>query len=290
MARFFGPTPGAAIGAAFLSRRELHDAGVHAPLQGGISGSGTDGADSVVVSGGYEDDEDYGDVIVYTGQGGNDPTSGRQVADQVLDRGNLGLAISCDDGLPVRVVRGSGGDPEHSPATGYRYDGVFFVDDYWQETGRSGFQIWRFRLIADQPSDAASPPGRPAPGGDPSSQYSTVQRQVRNTAVTQWVKELYDFRCQICGLRLETPSGGYAEGAHIKGRGRPHGGPDVIENVLCLCPNDHVRLDRGVVVISDELEVVERKSDKLVGNLHLAGGHRLGREFVAYHRALWTGV
>lgn len=43
-------------------------------MQAGISGSGEEGADSVVVSGGYEDDEDYGDVIVYTGHGGNDPT------------------------------------------------------------------------------------------------------------------------------------------------------------------------------------------------------------------------
>jgi integrase len=39
----------------------------------GISGGEREGADSIVVSGGYEDDEDYGDVIVYTGAGGNDP-------------------------------------------------------------------------------------------------------------------------------------------------------------------------------------------------------------------------
>ena len=42
----------------------------------GISGAERDGADSIVVSGGYEDDEDYGNVIVYTGAGGNDPSSG----------------------------------------------------------------------------------------------------------------------------------------------------------------------------------------------------------------------
>nr|WP_307962159.1 YDG/SRA domain-containing protein [Salinispora arenicola] len=64
----------------------------------------------MVVSGGYVDDEDYGTEIVYTGQGGNDPTTKRQIADQQLTRGNLGLARSQIDGNPVRVVRGAGGD------------------------------------------------------------------------------------------------------------------------------------------------------------------------------------
>jgi hypothetical protein len=47
---------------------------------------------------------------------------------------------------------------------------------------------------------------------------------------------LYDFTCQICGTRLATPAGAYAEICHIKPLGRPHNGPDVPENILCLCP------------------------------------------------------
>ncbi|MGO9353608.1 MAG: YDG/SRA domain-containing protein [Mycobacterium sp.] len=54
----------------------------------------------------YVDDQNYGDVIIYTGQGGRDPNTGRQIADQQLTRGNLGLARSHLDGLPVRVIRG----------------------------------------------------------------------------------------------------------------------------------------------------------------------------------------
>src|SRR3954447_18590718 len=105
----------------FDSRQAAHDAGAHRPLQAGISGAAAEGADSIVVSGGYEDDEDYGDVIVYTGHGGNDPATARQVADQRLERGNLALAVSADRGLPVRVVRGAGGDAAYSPTRGYRY-------------------------------------------------------------------------------------------------------------------------------------------------------------------------
>ena len=37
---------------------------------------------SIVLSGDYVDDEDMGDVIIYTGEGGRDPNTGRQVADQ----------------------------------------------------------------------------------------------------------------------------------------------------------------------------------------------------------------
>src|SRR5215467_12408220 len=101
MKRVFGDISGIAIGATFTNRRELHDAGIHRPLQAGISGSALEGADSIVISGGYEDDMDFGNEIIYTGHGGNDPISGRQVSDQELNAGNLALAKNCIDGLPV---------------------------------------------------------------------------------------------------------------------------------------------------------------------------------------------
>ena len=85
-------------------------------MQAGISGAAAEGADSIVVSGGYEDDEDYGDEIIYTGHGGNDPNTGRQVADQQLKQGNLALAFSRKEGLPVRVVRGANPKSPYAPA------------------------------------------------------------------------------------------------------------------------------------------------------------------------------
>ena len=42
---------------------------------------------------------------------------------------------------------------------------------------------------------------------------------------------------------LPSPSGPIAIGAHIQGLGRPHNGPDIIENMLCLCPNHHDQFD-----------------------------------------------
>ena len=69
--RIFGPIPGIEVGATFPDRTSAAKVGVHRPLRAGISGSGAEGADSIVVSGGYEDDQDFGDEIIYTGHGGS---------------------------------------------------------------------------------------------------------------------------------------------------------------------------------------------------------------------------
>lgn len=76
-----GEIDGIRDGTTFKSRRELHDTGIHRGLQQGIGARG----ESIVLSGGYVDDEDYGDVIIYTGEGGRDQRTGRQIADQTND-------------------------------------------------------------------------------------------------------------------------------------------------------------------------------------------------------------
>jgi putative restriction endonuclease len=121
--RVFGEITGVAPGGAYSTRLELRAAGVHLPLQAGISGAENEGADSIVVSGGYKDDADFGNVIIYTGHGGRDK-KGKHITDQSLTKGNLALARSQLEGLPVRVVRGADKNNSHAPATGYRYDGL----------------------------------------------------------------------------------------------------------------------------------------------------------------------
>src|SRR3984893_1796374 len=83
-----GEIPGISYGAFFRDRQELHDKKLHRGLMRGIAPHGS----SIVLSGGYVDDEDLGDVIIYTGEGGRDSTTGRQVADQQLTLGNRALA------------------------------------------------------------------------------------------------------------------------------------------------------------------------------------------------------
>lgn len=144
--RVFGHVPGYPPGSLFASRAELFEAGVHRHRRAGIAGSRREGAESVVLSGGYEDDEDLGDVVFYTGFGGRDRRTGKQVADQPFSSWNRALAYSQHNGLPVRLIRGASHDSPHAPPTGYSYDGLYAVEDHWQETGEAGFRVWRFKL------------------------------------------------------------------------------------------------------------------------------------------------
>ena len=226
------------MGSRFESRAELSDVGLHRPLIAGISGSEREGADSIVLSGGYENDQDFGDEIIYTGHGGRDQETGKQIADQNFTRGNRALAYSSLNGLPVRVIRGADYDTPYSPTAGYRYDGLFVVNDYWQEIGRSGFRVWRYRLIKMTDSAAYG-----ESVSEPESIYSVaprqeivVQRVVRNTGQAQRLKALYDYRCQVCRIRLEGLAGPYAEAAHIRPLGAPHNGPDTSRQHALFVP------------------------------------------------------
>ena len=254
---------------------------MHGPTMAGISGSQSEGADSIVLSGGYEDDEDLGDEVVYTGHGGRDAESGKQVAHQQLTRGNLALAHSSIEGLPVRVVRGANLDSPYAPSSGYRYDGLYLVDDFWQELGRSGFRVWRYRLIK-LPSipvridTAADDLGTPPVAR---RREMTVLRLVRDTAQARRIKELYDYRCQMCGARLEGLAGPYAGAAHIRPLGAPHHGPDAQDNILCLCPNHHVILDHGGVGVGEDLSLTGEE-----GRLEVDPRHRVSDEHLRYRR------
>ena len=146
--RIFGDIPGFPPGSVFASRLELARAAVHPPSRVGVSGTAASGAASIILSGAYEDDEDGGDVILYTGQGARDRISGRQAGDQLMRGSNLALARSCDERLPVRVIRRANPHSPYAPAAGYRYDGLYLIERYWRDLGRSGFVIWRFRLVA----------------------------------------------------------------------------------------------------------------------------------------------
>ena len=134
-------------GTTYQSRYNLVEARLHRSTVRGIDGNGIDGAAAIVMSGGYEDDYDIGTEILYTGEGGNDPSTGKQVAHQSWNSpGNAGLLISQKKNFPVRVIRGSNHISKFSPKSGYRYDGLFKVTKSEMVLGKSGFKICRFTL------------------------------------------------------------------------------------------------------------------------------------------------
>lgn len=280
-ARIFGHIPGYPPGTEFPSRAELSSAGVHRPTQAGISGTEHEGADSIVLSGGYEDDSDSGDEIVYTGHGGRDPVTGQQVSDQLLTRGNLALAYSQLHGLPVRVIRGASHRSSYSPRTGYRYDGLYQVEDHWRDKGKSGHTIWRFRLVKiTEKREIQRVAEQRETYGPARRQESTTLRIIRDTIQAKKVKEMYDYRCQVCNIRLESAAGPYAEAAHIRPLGSPHNGPDTLDNLLCLCPNHHVLFDYGSIAIDDDFTLLGT-----IGQLTVIKEHKINTEHLRYHRS-----
>ena len=117
----FGHVANVAVGATFFKYKDMNAATVRRPTMGG-AGTLKAGADSLVISGGYKDDIDQENVIVYTGQGGQDKTTTAHVKDQTLQLGNAALVVSQLHGLPVRVIRGADTKNPFAPSSGYRYD------------------------------------------------------------------------------------------------------------------------------------------------------------------------
>ncbi|XP_025191295.1 E3 ubiquitin-protein ligase UHRF1-like [Melanaphis sacchari] len=171
----FGAIPGVEVGTTWLFRVQVSESGIHRPPVGGIHGRDNQGAFSIVLSGGYEDDVDNGDEFMYTGSGGRDLSGNKRTAlqscDQELTRYNRALALNCNaeinnkegatatdwkKGKPVRVVRNYKlhKHSKYAPEVGNRYDGLYKVVKYYPETGISGFVVWRFVLKRDDPTPA----------------------------------------------------------------------------------------------------------------------------------------
>ncbi|MCO5592014.1 hypothetical protein L7F22_046008 [Adiantum nelumboides] len=157
-AKRVGVIPGLEVGDIFYFRMELSCAGMHGPIQAGIdylnakeTKYGDIVAISIISSGGY-DAKDEGDELIYTGQGGKSGLDNKTMEDQKLERGNLAMKESMKHQLPVRVIRGVKDSTSPSGKT-YTYDGLYKVDKFWSEMGKSGFAEFKFKLqrLPDQP-------------------------------------------------------------------------------------------------------------------------------------------
>ncbi|MDQ2588450.1 hypothetical protein CKY47_31750 [Saccharothrix yanglingensis] len=123
--------------------------------------------------------------------------------------------------------------------------------------------------------------GTTTPGRRPVSGTTVA----RSREVAKHVKALHDNRCQFCGTRLRTAFGFHSEAAHIVGLG-VHGGEDVPENVLCLCPNCHVQFDTFALYV-DEHEVVRWVHDGAgAGRLRRHPEHHVDPAHLAHQRKL----
>jgi hypothetical protein len=112
----------------------------------------------------------------------------------------------------------------------------------------------------------------PADIADPAPRHkSTTYRILRDTDLARRVKSFHQCQCQLCGYTIRLPNGlAYAEAHHMRPLGEPNNGPDVMENILCLCPNHHAELDYGARPLR-------------TGELSTVPGHSVGEEYIRYH-------
>ncbi|KAF5311823.1 hypothetical protein D9619_003200 [Psilocybe cf. subviscida] len=162
----YGSIPGIEVGTWWEGRKGCSVDAIHAPIVAGIA-FGKQGAYSVALSGGYDDDVDMGYAFTYTGSGGRDlkgtkanPKNLRtapQSSDQTFENpANKALQVSCKTKKPIRVIRGFKGKSHYAPSEGYRYDGLYRVEKAWMEEGVSGFQVCKY-AFKRLPNQAAIP-------------------------------------------------------------------------------------------------------------------------------------
>lgn len=83
---------GVLVGEWWKDRLDCRQWGAHFPHVAGIAGQSGVGAQSVVLSGGYEDDRDEGEWFLYTGSGGRD-LSGNKRTNKVRLLGGGGRCV-----------------------------------------------------------------------------------------------------------------------------------------------------------------------------------------------------
>ncbi len=152
MKKRIGVVPGVEVGDIFFFRMELCVVGLHAQSMGGIDYMIVRGdteeeplAVSIVSSGGYDDDAEDRDVLIYSGQGGNFGKKDKQAADQKLERGNLALERSLRRTNDVRVIRGMK-DSVNPTSKVYVYDGLYKIQESWIES-KTGCNIFKYKFV-----------------------------------------------------------------------------------------------------------------------------------------------
>ncbi|MED6156656.1 hypothetical protein PIB30_016393 [Stylosanthes scabra] len=150
--RVLGSVPGVEVGDEFQYKVELAIVGLHQRIQSDIDyveNNGKTLAMSVIVLGGYGDESEDSDVLIYTSLGGNN--TDKEIEDQKLEQQNQSLRNSIEEKNPVRVIRTTESMDEKGKK--YVYDGQYLVESCWQDKGPQGTSVLRFRLrrIPDQP-------------------------------------------------------------------------------------------------------------------------------------------
>jgi len=169
------------------------------------------------------------------------------------------------------------------------YFGVTHIENHLDVTGQlSHFeQVWAKPAVEEEYADEAVliPDSLPMPD----RRTGKVVRMVRDTAQSKTVKELYSYKCQVCGWTTFSPllrNHWYCEAHHVQPLGQKYNGPDHVSNILALCPTHHCMMDLGVLVVQpSSLEVlsIDEREVTRGQKLTLHREHGLNQGFLKFH-------
>jgi 5-methylcytosine-specific restriction protein A len=101
----------------------------------------------------------------------------------------------------------------------------------------------------------------------------------RNQSLVSRVKQIRNNTCQICATRLGTENRPYSEVHHIQPLGRPHEGYDIIENMICVCPNCHKKLDYLYIRIDNNF-ITQQNNEN----------HTIHERYIEWHNARFDNL
>ena len=129
---------------------------------------------------------------------------------------------------------------------GAAYFGVTKIKNHLDVTKQFQYfeQIWENPAVEEIYTDEALyiPDSLP----EPDRRTGYIVRVVRDTAQSRLVKELYQYKCQICGWTTFSPRlkhKWYCEAHHVQPLSKKYRGPDHASNILALCPTHHCMMD-----------------------------------------------
>lgn len=103
-----------------------------------------------------------------------------------------------------------------------------------------------------------------------------VYRILRDTQLARTLKALHRDTCQLCGTQISLSNvRTYSEAHHINPL-KNHKDLDIVDNILVLRPNCHVKCDYGSIELN-------------IQNIRLQPSHRIGMEYIEYHNRVLAG-
>jgi putative restriction endonuclease len=164
---------------------------------------------------------------------------------------------------PVPVKRPEGGywEAKLQKPDGSSNQGAFGVsvrripDDEFDLICSAGFSDDLFMDVRNDPPGLSEPPAifrRPIV-------EQLISRKFRDAAFSKTVRDAYDRKCAVTGLKIINGGGrSEIEAAHI--RPVADDGPDSIKNGLALSRTAHWLFDRGLIAIGDDFKLLKAKN------------------------------